>query len=190
MPEKPTTVIAADNKTPVFAEQHAADQEWHLPTGSRDGHHATIGAKADTAADSDTGTFSLIALFKRLLQKLTAGLSVSGTVTANQGTANATPWNVAVTNRIVIQGSQVLTVDNTVGGKALPTIPADATGALVTVEGGDVRCYWDGTAPTASLGHLTVWSQRIELPTRDAVLAFRAIRTGATDGVITVTYLA
>lgn len=36
-----------------------------------DGDDSTLGAKADSAATSDTGTFSLIALFKRLLQGIT-----------------------------------------------------------------------------------------------------------------------
>lgn len=36
------------------------------------------GPKADTAASTDTGTFSLISLFKRLLQKITAGLPIAG----------------------------------------------------------------------------------------------------------------
>lgn len=64
---------------------------------------ADIGAPADAAASTDTGTFSLIALFKRLLAKFTVGFStpsaslstvpargnltnISGTITAG-GTA-------------------------------------------------------------------------------------------------------
>lgn len=37
-----------------------------------------LGARADAAATTDTGTFSLIALTKRLLSKLTAGITVGG----------------------------------------------------------------------------------------------------------------
>lgn len=37
-----------------------------------DGADVTQGAKADTAATSDTGTFSIVALMKRLLQHLTS----------------------------------------------------------------------------------------------------------------------
>lgn len=36
-----------------------------------------LGTQADAAAGSDTGTFSLIALFKRLLQKATSGLRMT-----------------------------------------------------------------------------------------------------------------
>ena len=39
-----------------------------------DGDNVSLGAKADAAATTDMGTFSLIALFKRLLQKVTAGI--------------------------------------------------------------------------------------------------------------------
>lgn len=42
-----------------------------------DGADAALGAKADSAATSDTGTFSLIALFKRLLEKFTAGIGLT-----------------------------------------------------------------------------------------------------------------
>lgn len=38
-----------------------------------DGDHVALGAKADASATSDTGTFSLIALTKRLLERLKAG---------------------------------------------------------------------------------------------------------------------
>lgn len=37
--------------------------------GMLDGDHVSFGAKADAVATSDTGTFTLLALFKRLLQK-------------------------------------------------------------------------------------------------------------------------
>lgn len=45
-----------------------------------------IGAKSDAVASSDTGTFSLIALIKRLLDKLTSIISVR--ITDGAGTAN------------------------------------------------------------------------------------------------------
>lgn len=42
-----------------------------------DGSNVALGAKADAAATTDAGTFSLIALIKRLLQKLTTGLGLT-----------------------------------------------------------------------------------------------------------------
>jgi len=49
-----------------------------------DGADATLGAMADTSASTDTGTFSLMALFKRLLGKFTIPASLA------DGTANPT----------------------------------------------------------------------------------------------------
>jgi hypothetical protein len=50
-----------------------------------DGADVAEGAKADAAATTDTGTFSLIALFKRLLQKFTTQFpaALGGTTAAN-----------------------------------------------------------------------------------------------------------
>lgn len=64
-----------------------------------DGDDASIGAKADAFATTDTGTFSLIALFKRLLQ----GVTTIGTNTAasatNKGAANL------ITSQVTSTGS-------------------------------------------------------------------------------------
>lgn len=51
---------------------------WTEPVSIADGCIVSLGAKADAAATTDAGTFSLIALFKRLLEKLTAGINVGG----------------------------------------------------------------------------------------------------------------
>lgn len=58
-----------------------------------DGDNVALGAKADAAATTDAGTFSLIALFKRLLQKLTTQLPaalVGGRLDVNIGASSAT----------------------------------------------------------------------------------------------------
>ena len=58
-----------------------------------DGNDAAEGATTDAAASSDAGTFSLIALFKRLLQKLTTQLPaalVSGRLDVSIGASPAT----------------------------------------------------------------------------------------------------
>ncbi len=49
----------------------AVDIEGNVAVTVADGADVALGAKANAAASSDTGTFSLIALFKRLLQKFT-----------------------------------------------------------------------------------------------------------------------
>ncbi len=64
-----------------------------------DGYHVTFGAQADAAASSDAGTFTFIALFKRLLGKLLVGqqtmaASVSVALASDQ---SAIPAKVATT---------------------------------------------------------------------------------------------
>lgn len=51
----------------------ASDQST-LPVSVADGSDIALGAKADISATTDTGTFSLISFFKRLLSKLTTQL--------------------------------------------------------------------------------------------------------------------
>lgn len=58
------------------------DGNGSLTTDTPDGSNAALGAKADAAASSDAGTFSLIALVKRLLEKLTAGLTIGAALPA------------------------------------------------------------------------------------------------------------
>lgn len=66
-----------------------------------DGQDEALGAKVDTAATTDTGTFSLIALFKRLLQKWTAGITISGR-NATVGNDLTMTWaNSAAANTVV-----------------------------------------------------------------------------------------
>lgn len=70
-----------------------------------DGDDLAIGATSDTQATSDAGTFSLIALFKRLLSKLTSGITVSLSAAASGG---ATPYHLvsaASTNATVVKAS-------------------------------------------------------------------------------------
>jgi hypothetical protein len=110
------------------------------PVSMADGALASLGAQADVAATTDTGTFSLLAFFKRLLSRVTtllgqlpAALSgsgnlkvalaestvtqtVSGTVTAVVGTVAAV---TSITNVVhVDDNAGSLTVDGTVTANA------------------------------------------------------------------------
>jgi len=82
-----------------------------------DGDDEALGATGDAAASSDTGTFSLIALIKRLLQKLTtqlpAALTGSGNLKVSLEESNAA--------QPVTDNGGSLTVDGSVSlGAALP----------------------------------------------------------------------
>ena len=61
--------------------------------------------------------------------------------------------------------------------------------AFITLETAQVRWRIDGGDPTSSEGHLLEAGQNLALQDSQAVKNFRAIRTGATSGVIKVTYL-
>lgn len=80
-----------------------------------------------------------------------------------------------------------LTVSTT--SVVLPSIPTTANCAFITVEAQPIRYTIDGTVPVAtSLGHLAIAAGVIELLSRDALMKFQAIRDGATDAVLEITY--
>lgn len=62
----------------VSAPTQAHIDPFTEPISIGDGGSVSLGAKADTSATTDSGTFSLIALFKRLLEKFTAGINTGG----------------------------------------------------------------------------------------------------------------
>ena len=82
-----------------------------------------------------------------------------------------------------------ITIDSTVGGKALTsTTYTTARKALITVETAQIRFTVNGTAPTTTVGHIGDIGDTIELESNADIVAFRAIRTGGTSGLISVTY--
>ena len=60
--------------------------------------------------------------------------------------------------------------------------------AIITTEAASFRYRYDGTAPTASEGHLVTQQSVIIIVGSDNISNFQAIRTGATSAVIKVTY--
>lgn len=100
--------------------------------GGGSGTSADIGTKADSAASTDAGTFSLIALFKRSLQKLTALVSTQ-TISLNGNpqvidileTSTASSVFNAGTSRIILNS----TVDCWVAIGATP-IATDTDGSF------------------------------------------------------------
>lgn len=87
-----------------------SDSKWYpvLMSSTRGltSYNDDIGAKADAVATTDTGTFSLIALIKRLFSKLPASLgqttmanSLSVTIASNQGNL---PCNIAQMNGVTV----------------------------------------------------------------------------------------
>ena len=58
----------------------------------------------------------------------------------------------------------------------------------MTLETAQIRVRFDGTAPTASEGHIVDVGSVIHLNEASQLSRFNAIRTGATSGVLKVTY--
>lgn len=97
-----------------------------------DGDIATIGAKNDTVASSDTDSASLISLFKRLLQKWTAGVNVQ---------QNSLP--VDSSNPLWIQGGT--TIDEAaITALSTTTSTIGAQNVVTPASGKKIRLYWWG----------------------------------------------
>jgi len=64
----------------------------------------------------------------------------------------------------------------------------DATRAEMSLETAQIRIRSDGTAPTSSEGRLVEVGDIIVLNSAAQIAAFKAIRTGATSGVLKVEY--
>lgn len=60
--------------------------------------------------------------------------------------------------------------------------------ATITVEINSIRYTVDGTPPTASFGHLANANDIIELESAHEVREFQAVRQGAVDATIMVSY--
>lgn len=82
-------------------------------------------------------------------------------------------------------GYQQITVSTTAVGL---TVPAGASRAVAVVEAQPLRYRDDGTNPTATVGMLCQANLRFEIESRDQMLAFKAIRQGGTDAVLSVSY--
>ena len=101
-----------------------------------------------------------------------------------------TQWSIPTTQpEAPVSGYQQLTVDNTSGGVAL-TVPATAMAASGRLETAQIRFTLDGTAPTTAVGTLLEVGETLALENRGELTGFRAIRTGATSGVLSVEYSA
>ena len=138
-----------------------------------------VGAPADSAASSDTGTFSLIAFVKRAMGNWTTLLAripalVSGRV----------PVDTGLRGGLSALGFQQIT---SLASSTALTVPGGATLAVIQAEGADVRWRDDGTAPTATVGMLL--PAGAELRYTGALAALRLIQASA-GATVNVSYYA
>lgn len=115
-----------------------------------------VGAKADAVATTDTGTFSLIALIKRVAQNIT---SMSGKLPATLGITTATgSLSVAPASDAVFVNKPKALTSSFAEYLTLTTVqtftaPANAIGGLIQAQdtnGANVRFKQGGTATTTS----------------------------------------
>ena len=140
-------MIAKNSATGVDEVIFSTANALHVNSPGSTAAGAALGAQADAAATTDTGTFSLIALFKRLLQRTPAlgqavmtasspvviasnqsAVPVSGTVTANIGTGSL----AAGTNLIGDVGNQIRA--NATGAASVRHVVAAASTNLANIK--------------------------------------------------------
>ena len=146
----PITAIETDGRVSVFTGADGKptmpllNTDGSIPTGPgsapgnqpvtiADGANVTLGAKADTAATTDSGTFSLIALFKRLLGKIPS--------LGAGATAASVPVNIA--------SDQVstLALAADLGSHSSTTVPATPSTAATLID--KITGFW------GAIGNLT-----------------------------------
>jgi len=142
---------------------------------------SNIGAKTDSAATTDTGTFSLIALFKRSLQKLTtistdiAALvnnTTGGATAANQGTANTSLSSIDGKTPALVSGRQPVDgsgVTQPVSAATLPLPTGAATSANQTTANTSLSSI-DGKMPALVSGRQPVDGSGVTQPVSAATL--------------------
>ena len=86
---------------------------------------------------------------------------------------------LTVTNDIkILTASKYKDVDTTGGASA----------ALLTNDGADIRYTYDGTTPSATVGHLLPDKGILTLIGQNQMSQLQAFRAGGTDSIITITY--
>src|SRR5579885_1253552 len=91
-----------------------------------DGNNVSFGAKADAAATSDTGTFSLLALFKRALQKLTSLVTNTNAFSSLGTDQTGTELRASLYGKNVTAGDTAVATDagGNVGVNVIGALPA------------------------------------------------------------------
>ena len=83
---------------------------------------------------------------------------------------------------------ETITVSTTAVGLTAAKITAYTSYAVCTLETAQIRFRVSGYNPTSAIGHILDTGNVVELTTIGDMVKFRAIRTGASDGVLTCSY--
>lgn len=101
------------------------------------------------------------------------------------------PIGVRTAGQYVAFAHEELTVTNAVKVLTAATYKVGdryAQAAFITVEDADVRYTYDGTTPSATVGHLLTQGSSITLAGYHDISTFKAYRSAAVDGTLHVTY--
>ena len=96
------------------------------------------------------------------------------------------PGSVAEGGSSTLDYESITVADSAIGGTSATYLTA--TRAEMTLETAQIRIRVDGTDPTSSEGHLVEVGDVIVLTSASQISNFKAIRTGASSGVLKVTY--
>lgn len=85
---------------------------------------------------------------------------------------------------------EIITVADTAVGFTAANITSagSATKAVCTLETAAIRFYSTGSTPTATTGHLLNVGETVTITGVWPIKNFKAIRTGATSGILTCSY--
>lgn len=146
-----------------------------------DGADVAMGARADAAATTDTGTFSLIALVKRLVSKFPASLgpktgSTSFSVVPASDGFKVEPLGRPSTARVVAAGA----------ANASVALTAGIVRISIYAQGADIR-YNLGAAATAT-SHFIASGERLDIAVTSGTTV-QALRNGMTNGELLISEL-
>jgi hypothetical protein len=157
-----------------------------------DGANVTLGAKADSAATTDTGTFSLVALIKRGLQNWTS-LLAKFSATASTDT-NRLP--ISQLDGLTVSGSgasvnAVLFTTSMLGYESITVQVTNAATATITYETSDDNTNWfacAGLAVAATGANVptNITTSVVAMQFQRKCLYFRARLSSWTTGTVTV----
>ena len=83
-------------------------------------------------------------------------------------------------------GFEQLTISNVALGL---TVPDKTMYAVFQLETNNIRMRFDGTNPTAAIGHLLTTTDNIlQMAGREIILRTKVIRAGGADGILNVSY--
>ena len=108
--------------------------------------------------------------------------------TSTEPVEEGNPLPVSVETPGVDYGDFETVTVSTVSKPLTQTKLLNYTQAFITVETAPVRFQVDGTLPTAAVGHQLDAGDTLSLDSRTQLTNFKAIRTGGTDAVLSVSY--